>query len=326
MPDPAVSVLMAVRDVERWLPSALDSLRSQTRTDFEIVAVDDGSSDGTSEILRSATDLPVTIIRTLGVGIGRARNLAIEVASAPLFSVLDGDDMWLPCYVELVVGRLEADPTVAIVSPEVVLAVEEQITSRRYYADGYPLRWFEDDQLEHLAEMNYIVPLSTYRREVVDTVGGYDPTPDAIEDWDLWLRALQAGFRAGHVAEPCGIYRLRQGSTTSNRLKLVRGRIAILERLAATDGPVAEKARRSLRFQQFQLLVGEGKEAVRVGDRRKARASLVAAARHPDAQWYQRAGALAAAAFPRIGQAVMTRRATSLPARRVSKDTLQARQ
>jgi glycosyltransferase involved in cell wall biosynthesis len=326
MSGPAVSVLMAVRDVERWLPTTLDSLRSQTRKDFEIVAVDDGSSDGTSEILRSATDLPITIIRAEGVGIGGARNLAMEVASAPLFSVLDGDDMWLPCYVERVVGRLEADPDVAIVSPEVVLAVEEEITSRRYYADGYPLRWFEEDQLEHLAEMNYFVPLSTYRREVVDTVGGYDATPDAIEDWDLWVRALQAGYRAGHVTEPCGVYRLRKGSTTSNRLKLIRGRIAILERLAATEGPVARKAQLSLRFQQFQLLVGEGKEALQIGDRRKARASFVAAARHPDAQWRQRGGALAAAAFPRIGQAVLTRRATSPSAHRVSKDTLQARE
>jgi glycosyltransferase involved in cell wall biosynthesis len=321
MSAPAVSVLMAVRNLERWLPYAIDSLRAQTRKDFEIVAVDDGSTDGTSELLRAATsDLTLRIVRTEGVGLGAARNLAVNVASAPLLAVLDGDDMWLPHYVERVVSRLESDPDVAIVSPELLIAVEEEITDDRYYADGYPLRWFDDHQLEHLAEMNFIVPLSTFRREIIETVGGYDPTRGAIEDWDLWIRALQAGFRAGHISEPCGVYRFRTGSLTTDRANLLKGRIAVLERLAASEGPAAKRAQASLEFQQMQLDIVEGKEALRTGQLAEARSRFMRVARHSGAGPKQRAGALAVAAVPQFGRAVMARRASKPPAPRSVRD------
>jgi hypothetical protein len=225
--------------------------------------------------------------------------------------VLDGDDLWLPSYVELVVGRLEADPDVAIVSPEVLVAVEEEMTDSRYYGDGYPLQWFDTDQLEHLCEMNFIVPLSTYRRTIVESVGEYDPTPGVHEDWDLWLRAIGAGFRAGHISEPCGVYRFRTGSITSDRVQLIKGRIAILERLAATDGALAGRAVALLSVQQLQLLIAEGKEALHIGDLSMARSAFARAARHRAGSLRERAGSLAVAAFPRAGQAVLSRRTTA---------------
>lgn len=312
MASPSVSVLMAVRNEERWLPAALDSLRAQTRTDFEVVAVDDGSTDGTTGILHGASHLPLTVVRAEGVGLGAARNLAIEAASAPVFAVLDGDDLWLPNYIELVVGRLEAEPEVAIACPELLFAVDEEITGERYYADGHPLRWFDDDQLLHLAEMNFIHSMCAFRREVVETVGGYDPTPGAMEDWDLWIRALEAGFRAAHIPEPCGVYRLRSGSITSNRSRLIRGRIGVLERLASIDGPAAARARASLNAQRLQLHIAEGKEALRAGDLAAARSSFTNVARHPDATGRQRVGSLVVAAFPHAGRFVLSRR-SSIP-------------
>jgi glycosyltransferase involved in cell wall biosynthesis len=323
---PTLSVLMGVRNVERWLPATLGSLRTQTRTDFEVVAVDDGSTDGTTEILRNATDLPLTIIRTQGVGIGAARNLAIGAASAPLLSVLDGDDMWLPNYMEQVVGLFEVNPDIAIVSPELLLAVEGEITATRYYADGHPLRWFDDDQLVHLAEMNFIAPLSAFRREVVETVGVYDPTPGALEDWDLWIRALQAGFRAGHIPEPCGVYRFRAGSITNDRIDLIMGRIHILERLAATEGPATEQAQAALSFQQLQLLIAQGKEALRTGEHSIARTAFADASRHRDASIRQRTGALIAAAFPRLAQTVLSRRSPARAKNRLAMEARQARE
>jgi len=317
---------MAVRNVERWLPATLDSLRSQTRTDFEIVAVDDGSTDATPEILRNATDLPLTIIRSRGLGCGAARNLAIEAASAPLFAVLDGDDLWLPCYVDRVVGRLESDLASSIISPELLLAIEDDITDERYYADGYPLQWFDQDQLEHLAEMNFIVPLSAFRREVVEKVGGYDPEPGAIEDWEFWIRALQAGFHAGHIPEPCGVYRFRAGCLTADRVKLIKGRISVLETLAATEGPAAERAQSSLSIQQLQLLIAQGKEALRTGELASGRSAFSQAARHPSASLRQRAGSLVVAAFPGIGRSVLSRRLSAQNANPGLKDVRRARE
>jgi len=326
MADPSVSILMAVRNVERWLPYTLDSLRTQTRKDFEVIAVDDGSTDGTSDLLRATTDLTLRIIRTEGVGLGAARNLALGAASAPLLAVLDGDDMWLPHYMELVVGRLEVDPDVAIVSPEVLIAVEAEVTNDRYYADGYPLQWYDDHQLEHLAESNFIVPLSTYRREVVETIGTYDPTPGAIEDWDFWIRALQAGFRAGHIPEACGVYRFRSGSITTDRIKLIKGRIAVLERFASTGGTGAEAARTSLSFQRLQLAIVEGKEALRLGQYPAVRSAFIEVARHPKARCRQRVGALVVVALPALGKAVLKRRASAPAALRSVRDVRRVRE
>jgi glycosyltransferase involved in cell wall biosynthesis len=324
---PAVSVLMAVRNEERWLPHTLDSLRAQTRKDFEIVAVDDGSTDGTGQMLQSAgQDLTLNVIRTEGVGLGAARNLALDVASARFLAVLDGDDLWLPHYVEQVVERLERDRDIAIVSPELFIAVDDQVTRNRYYADGYPLQWFDDDQLEHLAEMNFIVPLSTYRRDVVEAIGGYDPTPGAIEDWDFWIRAIQAGFRAGHISEPCGVYRLRMGSITTNRVKLIKGRIAVLQRLAASEEPAAARAQASLAAQELQLSIAEGKDALRDDQLSAARSAFLKAALHPGARLKQRAGALAVAAFPRLGRAAMARQVSRTPNQRSVRDLRRERE
>jgi glycosyltransferase involved in cell wall biosynthesis len=301
---------MAVRNMEQWLPATLDSLRIQTRTDFEVIAVDDGSTDGTTEILRTAVDLPLTVIRAPGVGLGAARNLAIEASTAPLLSVLDGDDLWLENYVEQVVSRLEQDNEIAIVSPELLLAIGEEVTTSRYYADGHPLQWYDHDQLEHLVDMNYIVPLSTYRRDILDAVGGYDPTPGAIEDWDLWIRALQAGFRAGHITEPCGVYRFRPGSLTTDRISLLKGRIAVLEPLAGSGGVVGQRARAALAFQRFQLTIAEGKDALVQGNYAVARSKFSQVARDPSATLRQRAGAVVTASFPRAGRAALDRRAS----------------
>lgn len=317
---------MAVRNVEEWLPLTLDSLRAQSRRDFEVVAVDDGSTDATSAILAAVDDLSLRVIRTEGVGLGAARNLALEAAAAPLLAVLDGDDMWLPHYMERVAGRLEADAEVSIVSPEVLVAVGETVTTDRYYADGYPLRWYDDDQLVHLAESNFIVPLSTYRRDIIEAVGGYDPTPGAIEDWDLWIRALQAGFRAGHIAEPCGVYRFRPGSITTDRIKLIKGRMAVLERLVGTTGRAAEAARRSLAFQQLQLDIAEGKEALRLGQRQAARNAFSRVYRHPQAPRRQRVGALVAATFPGLANTVLDRRTSAPVASRSVRDVRRMRE
>jgi glycosyltransferase involved in cell wall biosynthesis len=314
MPAPVLSVLMAVRNMEEWLPTTLDSLRTQTRTDFEVVVVDDGSTDATSAMLDAATDLPLRVVRAEGIGLGAARNVALEHATAPLLAVLDGDDLWLPHYVQKVVDRLETDPDIAIVSPEVFVAVEQTVTSDRYYADGHPLQFFEDDQLEHLADMNFVVPLSTYRREVIDTIGHYDPRPGAIEDWDLWIRAVQAGFRIGHITEPCGVYRFRTGSITTDRIKLIRGRIDILERLAASDGPGSARARQSLAVQRLQLHIAKGKEALTLGDLSVARASFLAVARDHGGTWRQRVGSLVVAGVPRLGRTVLSRRSELPPA------------
>lgn len=304
---------MVVRNVAPWLTAALDSLRAQTRRDFEVVAVDDGSTDDTTAILQAATDLPLTYVRTSGLGEAGARNAAIEAARGRVIATLDGDDAWLPWYVERVLQRLEHDHDVDIVSPEAFLALDDQLTTDRYYNDGRPGRFFDENQLEAILRVNFIIPMSAARREVFDRVGRYEPCGPA-SDWDYWIRAMAAGFRAVHDPFPCSIYRVRHGSLTASRTATFAGHVAALERavkiLPESMIPVLEE---QLRFERRSLAIARGKEALLGGDPATARRCFGRVVVASGASPKQRMASAVVAVSPRFGQRVLEHRAAAPP-------------
>src|SRR5688572_8142772 len=105
---PRVSVLMPVRDGLPWLHDALTSLSSQTFEEFEILALEDGSTDGTPEVLASWPDDRLRVIRTGGVGIAAALNIGLEAACAPLIARQDADDVSAPERLEAQVDYLDS--------------------------------------------------------------------------------------------------------------------------------------------------------------------------------------------------------------------------
>ncbi len=310
MTAPALTVQLVVRNMQRWLPTALDSLRAQTRRDFEVVAIDDDSTDETASILQRETDLPLRYIHTSGQRLGATRNLAIDAARGDVIATLDGDDAWLPWYVERVLARFERDPSADIVSTEMFLALEEDLTTDRYYADGGALRWFDEDQLLHMVRMNFVAPNHAARRRVFDAVGGYGSQMQVCEDQDLWVRSFAAGFRAVHEPCPCAVYRLRSDSTVSSRTQLVQGRVAVLERAVASlpAGAAASAAAAELVHQRRQLDIAEGKEALAAGDHQRARRHFSRVVMARGASRRERVLSLAVAASPRSGHRMLDRR------------------
>lgn len=310
MKSPLLSVQLVVRDMELWLPAALDSLRAQTCRDFEVVAVDDGSTDATAHMLQSATDLPIRYVRTPGLGLAEARNVAIAHAQAPVIATLDGDDAWLPWYVERMLMHLDNDPGAHIISPELFMAYNHVLTTERYYIDGPPLQFFSEGQLEACIRMNFIVPLSAVRREVFDTVGGYRESAEACSDWLFWIEAFAAGFRAVHEPFPCAVYRVRPGSQIASRTRLVANRVALLEYVQTiVRGDLASVVTEQLTTQRMQLAIATGKEAALRGDSREARAAFSEVVRSRAASTRQRVGALIAGALPGVARRVLERRA-----------------
>src|SRR5262245_55106442 len=94
---PAVSVVVATQNYGQYLAGAVQSVLDQSWRDLEIIVVDDGSTDNTSEVVRPfLCDPRVRYHRTDGLGQSRAKNLGIQLARAPLVAFLDGDDEWLP--------------------------------------------------------------------------------------------------------------------------------------------------------------------------------------------------------------------------------------
>jgi SAM-dependent methyltransferase len=199
---PTVSVIIPCYRQAQFLPMAAASVAVQTYTDWEIVVVNDGSPDDTSAVVAALIgQLPSRRIRLIeqdNAGLANARNAGIRAARGRYLLALDADDALDPGFLAKTVQLLDADPAVSIVHSDVaIFGARAGIWSTARPFD-----------IEHLQQENGLSYASLYRREVWQASGGYRANMSAgYEDWDFWLGAAAAGFRARHIAEPLMFYR-----------------------------------------------------------------------------------------------------------------------
>lgn len=212
MADPAVSVLMGVRDGALWLQEAIRSVLGQTLTDLELIVVDDGSSDATSALLAAARDPRLVVERQPPAGLAAALNRALGRARAPLLARLDADDIALP-------ARLDRQRAFLLAHPEVgLLGTAARVVDESGH-DVEILRPPEDDRdiRRVLIRRNPFVHSSVMvRRSLLASAGGYDASFPVAQDYDLWLR-LSAVTRMANLAEPLVVRRLVAGRVTAGR-------------------------------------------------------------------------------------------------------------
>lgn len=195
---PKVSILMPVRNEGLYLPAALKSLYTQSFTDWELVAVDDGSNDCTPDILATAArhDSRVHAIRLEGGGLVAALNTGLEACQAPLLARMDGDDISHPERLQAQTSYLEAHPGTGLV------ACSFRHFPRRSLKQG--MLDYEDWQnalLDHamimkdlFVESPFVHPGIMTRRTILKELGGYRDC-GWPEDYDLWLRMAAAGVK-----------------------------------------------------------------------------------------------------------------------------------
>lgn len=205
MSRPAVSVLLPARDAEATVRAAVTSILGQTFTDFELVAVDDGSVDSTpAELARLAAEDPrVRVVTTPGLGLVAALHLGLEACRAPLIARMDADDESLPRRLEASVAALDGDATLAGVGTGVEIFRDDRPPSPNLQAYGRWLSSLTSPELvfrDRLVESPLCHPSVTLRRAALDAVGGWRDG-DFPEDWDLWLRLLESGHRLSVVGE-----------------------------------------------------------------------------------------------------------------------------
>ena len=206
---PSVTVVMAVFNGARYLPETLASLRSQTFKDFEIVVVDDGSTDDTPAILAefARSDERCRIITQPNKGQVAARNLGVEAAKAPLIAWLDADDIAEKDRFARQVDFLGAHPRVAAVGSAITLidqdGVEGAVASYPEGAAEVAASMSKTCALAHSAVMMRKAPFLT--------IGGYRQPFLHAEDYDLWLRLLDH-HDAHNLREPLLRYRQHGGS------------------------------------------------------------------------------------------------------------------
>ena len=208
----AVSVLLPCRDAEPWLPDCIDSLEAQTLGDYEVVAVDDGSGDGTRELLESwrARDSRVRVIESGAVGLIEALNQAARAASGHLLARMDADDIADSRRLQLQCDALSRRTDLAACGSAVELFPTESIGEgyRRYEGWLNSLTEPADLLRDLLVECPIAHPALVIRRSVFDALGGYRDAGWA-EDYDLVLRLHAAGMRAANLDAPLLRWRVR---------------------------------------------------------------------------------------------------------------------
>ena len=186
---PRVSVVMSVYNGERFLRQAVDSILAQTFTDFEFVVVDDGSTDGTAEILKGYTDPRLRMIRQENIGLIGSLNRAVDIASGEYIARMDADDISLPRRLEQQLEWLESKPGIAVLGTQAAEIDEAGDTLRRHY---YPVG--SDAIAKALLRGATALCHGTvmFRRACFEKVGGYRRPFEHAEDYDLWLRMIES--------------------------------------------------------------------------------------------------------------------------------------
>lgn len=203
---PEVSVLLPVRDAGPELGVCLDSLAAQTLAGHEVIAVDDGSADGSAErlVARAARDPRLRVIRTPARGIVAALNLALDEARAPIVARMDADDTAHPRRLAAQLARLRAEPRVDVLGCLVATgatAGEVSGAGMRAYVEWVNGLVDHDTMArDRFVESPIVHPSVAMRARALRELGGYRDF-EGPEDYDLWLRAFDAGLRFAKLPE-----------------------------------------------------------------------------------------------------------------------------
>jgi glycosyltransferase involved in cell wall biosynthesis len=196
--DPRVSVIMAAYNTERWIGAAIDSILGQTFSDFELLVVDDGSTDGTPEVIneRARKDRRIRIMQPGRVGVVEARNMAIREARGEYVAIMDCDDLSMPERFATQVAFLDTNPDVLAVTSGVAiihsqLAVPNDISGLKTLTppDG-PVGCLDGFNLSYKTVFH---PPAMLRRTALIEIGLYRPLFTQSQDADLFLRLEEVG-------------------------------------------------------------------------------------------------------------------------------------
>ncbi|MGI9155916.1 MAG: glycosyltransferase [Marmoricola sp.] len=261
---PTLSVVVAAHQAGGTVAEALDSALEQSYPALEVVVCDDGSTDGTAEVLASYADR-VTVIRRPNRGEGAAKNAAVRAAAGDYVVVLDADDVFHPRRLEALAWLAAERADLDVLTTDAVVEAHG-VPVRRAYHSGWTFP--TTDQRSAILDRNFVFGLAAVRRERWLSAGGFDEGLARTADWDFWIRLVLGGSRVGLVDAPLARYRLTSGTLSSDRRRLVAARVEVLARVALRDdldeGERATLAR-SLRTQRADLAVRDAAAALEVG-------------------------------------------------------------
>ena len=209
---PVVSVLMAVHDGETFVREAIDSVLGQTLDDFELVVVDDGSTDRTPGILSSVRDARMRVHTQRQEGLTRSLATGFALTRAPLIARLDADDVALPDRLARQCAFLAARSDVGLLGT----AAREVDARGRLVRVITPPAEDAGIRAALIRENPFVHSSMVMRRDVAERAGGYDPRRPVAQDYDLWMRMSRI-TRLANLPEVLVVRRLMAGRVGATR-------------------------------------------------------------------------------------------------------------
>ena len=199
-----VSIVIPLYNKAEHIRRALDSVFAQTRQDFELIVVDDGSTDDGSEKVRRYADPRIRLISQENAGVSAARNRGIAEAKAEWIALLDADDQWLPTYLDRALTFAGQHPEAGVVVTNFLQKTSGKIYTPPHIAREGVLEDFFDTALR-LGHCPAFASATIARRQAYLEIGGFPVGVAHGEDVDTWNR-LACRNRIGFIAEPLVIY------------------------------------------------------------------------------------------------------------------------
>jgi glycosyltransferase involved in cell wall biosynthesis len=235
MPLPAVSVVLPVYNCPRYVGEAIESILGQSYSDFELIMIDDGSTDETPSVLRRYSDLRIRLFRQQNQGLAATLNRGIELAKGRYVARQDQDDISYPERLARQVAYLDRHPSCALVGTWADIWRENASTGRqhRHASDNATL------QYELLLNNPFVHSSVMIRKAALDAVGSYstDAKRQPPEDFELWSR-LARSHEIANIPEVLHVYREVGGSMSRDGVAPFLDRVVTLsaENIASAAG------------------------------------------------------------------------------------------
>ena len=264
---PTVTVVVPSYNNARYIGQALDSIKAQTFTGYEVIVVNDGSADREElERVLDSHPLPIIYISQENKGVSAARNAAIRIARGEFYAQLDADDQWTPDYLEVQLGMLRENTDVTLVYPNARIIGDDAPVELEFMkvspSEG-------DVTFESLVRQQCtVLTCVTARMSAIRDAGMFDENLRSCEDFDLWLRIVKRGGKIIYHRRILALYRRHQGSLSSDRVWMLRHLLAVFEKWAATKDLTPNElavVNEQITVNRAELRLHEGKRALSEG-------------------------------------------------------------
>ena len=223
-----ISVIIPAYNAERTILETITSVQQQTFSNFELIVINDGSTDRTLELLNTVTDSRLKIFSYSNGGLPTARNRGISRATAEFIAFLDADDLWTPDKLELQLAALEQHPEAGVAYSWTSFMEEKE--GSLSFKPCEPV-FFEGNVYANLLVGDFIYNGSNtlIRSQAIESTGEFDPTLKSCEDWDYWLR-LAARWHFVVVPKHQILYRRSTGAMSSKVEVMKQACIIVMEK------------------------------------------------------------------------------------------------